>query len=43
MVSRKRNLNELTPEVEAELRIATEKFGLDYDGMCVSDNTNCKE
>lgn len=43
VISRNRNLNELTPEVENELRVAAEKFGIDFDGMCVTDNTNCKE
>ncbi len=41
IVSRQRNEDNLTPEVEAELRAATSAVGIDYDAMCVSDNTNC--
>ena len=43
VVSRHRSLDYLTEEVELQLREATAKFGMDYDGLCVSDNTNCPE
>ena len=43
VISRKRNLETLTPEIDNKLREAAEKYGIDYDAMCVSDNTNCKD
>lgn len=30
-------------EIEDALRSAASKFGLDYDAMCVSENTGCKD
>ncbi len=41
--TRNRSLDALDdlPEVEAELRAAAESFGIDFDEMCVSDNTDC--
>ena len=43
VVSRHQSLSMMTPEVESELRTAATKFGLDFDEMCVSENTPCKE
>ena len=42
VVSRNQNLNNLSVEIDQELRIAAEKFGIDYDAMCISDNTSCE-
>ena len=42
VVSRKQNLDNLTEEIDQELRSAAEKFGIDYDAMCISDNTSCE-
>ena len=42
VVSRNQNLNNLTEEIDQELRSAAEKFGIDYDAMCISDNTSCE-
>ena len=43
IISRYQSLEKLTPEIEAELRIATNNFGLNYDELCVSNNENCPE
>ncbi len=45
VVTRNRNLDPLAdlPEVEAELRAAAEAVGINYDDMCVTDNTECPE
>ena len=43
VISRHRSLNELTEDIELQLMEATEKFGIDYGAMCVSDNTKCEE
>ena len=42
VVSRNQNLNNLPEEIDQELRSAAEKFGIDYDAMCISDNTSCE-
>jgi len=42
VVSRKQNMDNLTEEIDQELRSAAEKFGIDYDAMCISDNTSCE-
>merc|ERR1711860_57761 len=41
ILSRHRNYDLLTPEVEAELRAAVASVGLDWDSMCATDNTDC--
>jgi hypothetical protein len=41
LVSKHRSMALIPPEVEAELRLATARFGMDYDAMCESDNSNC--
>ena len=43
VISRYRNLDRMTSEVEAKLREATSNFGLHYDEMCVSNNEHCSE
>ena len=35
-------MDTLTEEIDQELRSAAEKFGIDYDAMCISDNTSCE-
>ena len=42
VVSRKQNMDNLTEEIDQELRSAAENFGIDYDAMCISDNTSCE-
>ena len=41
VVSRQRNMLAITEEVENALRSEAARFGIAYDDMCVSDNTNC--
>ena len=43
VVSRHKSLSMMAPEVESELKAAATKFGLDFDEMCVSENTSCKD
>ena len=43
VLSRHKSLSFLTPEIETQLREATAKFGVNYDDLCISDNTHCKE
>jgi hypothetical protein len=43
VISRHRNLDPITPEIEAEFRKVTERFGVNYDELCVSDNNHCIE
>ena len=45
VITRERSLDGLAslPEVELELRAAAESLGIDFDAMCVSDNTNCSD
>jgi len=42
VLSRTRTINDMLPETEAEFRRIAELHGVDYDAMCVSDNTNCE-
>jgi len=41
VLSRTRNQDDMKPESEAAFREQATKFGIDYDGMCVTDNTAC--
>lgn len=41
VVSRHRSLKMLPANVEVELRAAAERFGMNWDNMCESDNTLC--
>ena len=43
VISRHRSLAPMTSEVEIELRKVTAKFGVNYDELCISDNTHCVE
>ncbi len=42
IISRYRNLDPIPADVEAEFMNVASRFGMDYDMMCVSDNTNCE-
>lgn len=42
IISRHQTLSMMSPEIENEFRIATAKYGLDFDEMCISDNTKCE-
>jgi hypothetical protein len=41
VVARERTEVAMTPEIEAEFRRVAENLGVDYDAMCLTDNTNC--
>jgi hypothetical protein len=41
VISRHRSLGMLPADVEVELREAAERFGINYDTLCESDNTLC--
>lgn len=43
VVSRYRSLEFLEQGTEDQLRKSASEFGIDFDAMCISDNTNCKE
>jgi len=43
VVSRTRTQENMSEETEAEFRRIAEKFGIDYDAMCLTDNTSCKD
>ena len=43
VISRHRNLDLITPEIESEFRKVTQRFGVNYDELCVSDNNHCIE
>ena len=36
-----RSLKDMPKSVEDRMRELTAQFGLDYDALCVNDNTNC--
>ena len=36
-----RSLKDMPKSVEDRMRELTAQFGLDYDSLCVNDNTNC--
>ena len=42
VMSRHRSLDALPVDIEAEFRDVASRFGMDYDLMCISDNTNCE-
>ena len=37
-----RTLNDMPEAVENRFRELAAQYGLDYDAMCVKDNTNCQ-
>ena len=41
IISRQRSLDNIPKEVEEEFRRVAPQFSLDYDQLCVSDNTKC--
>jgi violaxanthin de-epoxidase len=41
VLSRTRTQDDMSPESEAAFREQAAKFGLDYDAMCVTDNSAC--
>jgi len=41
IISRQRSLDNIPKEVEEEFRRVAPQFSLDYDKLCVSDNTKC--
>ena len=41
VISRQRSLDGIPKEVEEEFRKVAPQFSLDYDQMCVSDDTEC--
>jgi len=41
VLSRTRTQNDMKPETEAEFRSVASSLGVDYDAMCVTDNTDC--
>lgn len=43
ILSRTRTEEGISPETEAELRRVAEVYGVDYDAMCMPDNTFCLE
>ena len=43
ILSRDKTLAGIRPETEAEFRSVARSHGVDYDDMCVSDNTNCPD
>ncbi|XP_023348717.1 violaxanthin de-epoxidase, chloroplastic [Eurytemora carolleeae] len=43
VLSRTRTQNEMPSEIEEEFRRVAASLGVDYDAMCVTDNTLCEE
>ena len=43
VLTRQLNMDNLTQEIEDELRVAIESVGLNFDLMCATDNTDCPE
>jgi len=41
VLSRTRTQDDMSPEAEAAFREQAKKFGVDYDAMCITDNTDC--
>ena len=43
VLSRGRTEEGMTADIEQQFRDVAEKHGVDYDAMCLSDNTECPE
>ena len=43
MLSRGRTEEDMLEDTREEFRMVAEKHGVDYDAMCLSDNTLCPE
>ena len=43
VLSRTRTLDDISPETEALFRQVAVDHGVNYDDMCVTDNTDCPE
>jgi hypothetical protein len=41
VLGRARSIEDMPKSVEDRMRELTAQFNLDYDSMCVNDNTNC--